>query len=429
MSRILLLLSKNSYRAEAFLAAAGRLDLDVTVGSNHASTLAGLAPGATLTLGAADVRRSVTTIGRFSEDYPLAAIVTAEDDFSSVAAEASEALGLRYHPSEAVRSARNKATTRRLLAEAGVPSPWFHVASVKDDPATVATEARYPCVLKPLALSASRGVIRADTPEEFRGAWARVLKILEQKDASRRSGWARSEILEQKDASRRSGWARSEILIEAYLPGREVAVEGIVVEGELRTLAILDKPDPMEGPFFEETILVTPSRLPDEAQGEIVSSVRRAVAVIGLNDGPIHAELRVDEGRITLLEIAPRSIGGRCSTILRFEPEATLEDLILGHALGMPINGHVRAPAAAGVMMMPIPRAGVLREVTGTEAALRVPGVEGLEISIPVGQAVWPLPEGNRYLGFLFAGGETPEQVEASIRDAHSKLRVTIEPA
>ena len=412
MSRILLLLSKNSYRAEAFLAAAGRLDLDVTVGSNHASTLAGLAPGATLTLGAADVRRSVTTIGRFSEDYPLAAIVTAEDDFSSVAAEASEALGLRYHPSEAVRSARNKATTRRLLAEAGVPSPWFHVASVKDDPATVATEARYPCVLKPLALSASRGVIRADTPEEFRGAWARVLKILE-----------------QKDASRRSGWARSEILIEAYLPGREVAVEGIVVEGELRTLAILDKPDPMEGPFFEETILVTPSRLPDEAQGEIVSSVRRAVAVIGLNDGPIHAELRVDEGRITLLEIAPRSIGGRCSTILRFEPEATLEDLILGHALGMPINGHVRAPAAAGVMMMPIPRAGVLREVTGTEAALRVPGVEGLEISIPVGQAVWPLPEGNRYLGFLFAGGETPEQVEASIRDAHSKLRVTIEPA
>ena len=412
MSRILLLLSKNSYRAEAFLAAAGRLDLDVTVGSNHASTLAGLAPGATLTLGAADVRRSVTTIGRFSEDYPLAAIVTAEDDFSSVAAEASEALGLRYHPSEAVRSARNKATTRRLLAEAGVPSPWFHVASVKDDPATVATVARYPCVLKPLALSASRGVIRADTPEEFRGAWARVLKILE-----------------QKDASRRSGWARSEILIEAYLPGREVAVEGIVVEGELRTLAILDKPDPMEGPFFEETILVTPSRLPDEAQGEIVSSVRRAVAVIGLNDGPIHAELRVDEGRITLLEIAPRSIGGRCSTILRFEPEATLEDLILGHALGMPINGHVRAPAAAGVMMMPIPRAGVLREVTGTEAALRVPGVEGLEISIPVGQAVWPLPEGNRYLGFLFAGGETPEQVEASIRDAHSKLRVTIEPA
>ena len=412
MSRILLLLSKNSYRAEAFLAAAGRLDLDVTVGSNHASTLAGLAPGATLTLGAADVRRSVTTIGRFSEDYPLAAIVTAEDDFSSVAAEASEALGLRYHPSEAVRSARNKATTRRLLAEAGVPSPWFHVASVKDDPATVATEARYPCVLKPLALSASRGVIRADTPEEFRGAWALVLKILE-----------------QKDASRRSGWARSEILIEAYLPGREVAVEGIVVEGELRTLAILDKPDPREGPFFEETILVTPSRLPDEAQGEIVSSVRRAVAVIGLNDGPIHAELRVDEGRITLLEIAPRSIGGRCSTILRFEPEATLEDLILGHALGMPINGHVRAPAAAGVMMMPIPRAGVLREVTGTEAALRVPGVEGLEISIPVGQAVWPLPEGNRYLGFLFAGGETPEQVEASIRDAHSKLRVTIEPA
>ncbi len=410
MSRILLLISRSSYRAEAFISAARRLDVDVTVGSNHAATLAALAPGATLTLGAADVNRSVATIGRFADDYPLAAVVTAEDDFAPVAAEASEALGLRYHPPEAVRSARNKAVTRRRLSEGGVPSPWFRVASVEDDPAAEAAEARYPCVVKPLALSASRGVIRADTPEEFVGAWARIL-----------------QILKREDASRRSGWARAEILIEEYLPGREVAVEGIVVEGELWTLAILDKPEAMEGPFFEETMLVTPSRLPEETRAEIVASVQRAVTLVGLDDGPIHAELRVDGGRATLLEIAPRSIGGRCSTILRFEPEATLEELILRHALRMPIDGYVRASGAAGVMMLPIPRAGVLREVGGSEAALQVPGVEGLEITIPVGQTVVPLPEGNRYLGFLFAGGETPELVEASLRDAHAKLEVTIE--
>ena len=412
MSRILLLLSRTSYRAEAFVAAARRLDVDVTVGSNHKPTLADQAPGATLRLGAGDINRSVATIRRFAEDYPLTAIVTAEDDFAPVAAEASEALGLRYHPTEAVRAARNKALMRERFSEDGVGSPWFQVASVEDSDMELAAEAHYPCVLKPLALSASRGVIRADTPEEFTLAWMRIL-----------------DILAQQDASRRSGWARSQILIEEYLPGREVALEGVVVEGELQTLAILDKPDPMEGPFFEETILVTPSRLPDASLDEVVSTVQRAVNRLGLDDGPVHAELRVEGDRVSILEIAPRSIGGRCSTILRFEPEATLEDLILRHALGMPIGGHQREAGASGVMMLPIPKAGVLRAVAGTEAALAVPGVEGLEITIPVGQTVVSLPEGNRYLGFLFARAEAPEQVEAAIRDAHSKLQVTIEPA
>ena len=412
MSRVLLLLSRNSYRAEVFVAAAHRLDLDITVGSNHRQALADLTPGSALTLGVEDVDRSVTTIVRFASDYPLAAIVAAEDDFAQVAAAASEALGLRHHPLKAVRSARNKAVMRRRLAAAGFPSPWFHVTSVEDDAEAAAARARYPCVLKPLALSASRGVIRADTPEEFDRAWSRIRAILAQRDPVTRSG---HEV--------------AEILIEAYMPGREVAVEGIVVEGELQTLAVLDKPDPMVGPYFEETILVTPSRLPDGVQREVVSCVQRSVAILGLDDGPVHAELRVDAERASLLEIAPRSIGGRCSTILRFEPEATLEELILHHALGMPIDEYSRAPGAGGVMMLPIPEAGVLREVGGSDAALEIPAIEGLEITIPVGQEVVPLPEGNRYLGFLFARAATPEQVETALRAAYARLDVKIEPS
>ena len=194
MSRVLLLLSRNSYRAEVFVAAAHRLDLDITVGSNHRQALADLTPGSALTLGVEDVDRSVTTIVRFASDYPLAAIVAAEDDFAQVAAAASEALGLRHHPLKAVRSARNKAVMRRRLAAAGFPSPWFHVASVEDDAETAAARARYPCVLKPLALSASRGVIRADTPEEFGRAWSRIRAILAQRDAVTRSGHEVAEI-------------------------------------------------------------------------------------------------------------------------------------------------------------------------------------------------------------------------------------------
>ena len=202
-----------------------------------------------------------------------------------------------------------------------------------------------------------------------------------------------------------------------------------VVGGELQTLAVLDKPDPMEGPFFEETILVTPSRLPESVQREIVSCVRRSVAILGLDDGPVHAELRVDGERASLLEIAPRSIGGRCSTILHFEPEATLEELILRHALGMPIDEYSRASGAGGVMMLPIPEAGVLLEVRGSLAALEIPGVVGLEITIPVGQKVVPLREGNRYLGFLFARAATPERVETTLRAAYARLDVKIEPS
>ena len=412
MSRVLLLLSRTSYRAEAFVAAARRLDMDITVGSNHRQALADLTAGGALTLGVEDVDRSVAAIVRFASDYPLAAIVAAEDDFAHVAAAASEALGLRHHPLEAVRAARNKAVMRRRLAAAGFPSPWFHVASVEDDAEAAAARARYPCVLKPLALSSSRGVIRADTPEEFGRAWSRI-----------------REILERRDAVTRSGHGVAEILIEAYMPGREVAVEGIVVGGELRALAVLDKPDPMEGPFFEETILLLPSRLSDSVQREIISCVQRSVAILGLDGGPIHAELRVDGERASLLEIAPRSIGGRCSTILRFEPEATLEELILRHAFGMPIHEYSRAPGAGGVMMLPIPEAGVLREVGGSEAALEIPGIEGLEITIPVGQKLVPLPEGNRYLGFLFARAATPEQVETALRAAYARLDVKIEPS
>jgi biotin carboxylase len=411
MSRVLLLLSRSSYRAEAFVAASRRLDVDVTVGSNHRQALAESSSGAALTLDLEDVDRSVDTIVRFASDNPLEAIVAAEDDFTQTAAAASEALGLRHHPLEAVRSARNKAVMRHRLVASGLPSPWFHLASVEADVGVEAARARYPCVLKPLALSASRGVIRADTPEEFGRAWSRI-----------------REILKRRDVVIRSGQAVAEILIEAYMPGREVAVEGIVVGGGLQTLAVLDKLDPMEGPFFEETMLVTPSRLPESVQRGIVSCVKRSVAVLGLHDGPIHAELRVDGERASLLEIAPRSIGGRCSSILRFEPEATLEELILRHALGIPTDEFCQAPGAGGVLMLPIPEAGVLHGVGGSAAALEVPGIQGLEITIPVGQTVVPLPEGNRYLGFLFARAATPEQVEVALRDAHARLNVRIEP-
>jgi hypothetical protein len=235
-------------------------------------------------------------------------------------------------------------------------------------------------------------------------------------------------ILRRPEVAAQGGALAKQILVEGYIPGVEVALEGLLTKGELRVLALFDKPEPLEGPFFEETIYVTPSRLPAPVQESIMACTAEAVAALGLKHGPVHAELRVNEEGPWILEIAPRSIGGLCSRALRFGEGISLEELILRHAMGLEVDSIIRERQAAGVMMIPIPRAGVLREVRGREEARTVPGVEEIRLRIPVGQEVVPLPEGGRYLGFIFARDETPECVEAALREAHSRLTFLIRP-
>ena len=234
-------------------------------------------------------------------------------------------------------------------------------------------------------------------------------------------------ILREPDVAQRGGRLARRLLVEAFIPGREVALEGLLTGGDLTVLAMFDKPDPLDGPFFEETLYVTPSRLPAEVQSEIAQQTAEAVTAIGLREGPVHAEWRVNEQGVWLIDIAARSIGGLCSRVLRFGSNLSLEELLLMHAAGANISGYNRENLAAGVMMLPIQRRGFLRAVDGQQAARRVPGIEGLAITIALGQEVVPLPEGVQYLGFLFARGGTPQDVEASLRNAHGCLSIVIE--
>jgi len=284
-----------------------------------------------------------------------------------------------------------------------VPQPEHRTVGPSDDAAAVAAEVGLPCVVKPLSLSASRGVIRADDPQAA-AAVARVRAIL-------------AEAGEDPEGP---------LLIERYVPGAEVAVEGLMRAGVLEPLAVFDKPDALEGPYFEETIFTTPSRLPSEIVAAVTRMTADACGALGLREGPVHAELRVDDERVWMLELAARSIGGLCSRSLRFGVGVSLEEVILRHALALPLGDLGREEAASGVMMLPIPRAGVLREVRGQDEARAVPGIAGLEISIGRDRPVRPLPEGDRYLGFLFARGETPAEVEHALRAAHERLEIDI---
>src|SRR5438309_11238407 len=408
MPRLLLLLPTTTYRAEAFLDAARKLKLEVVVGSKSAAMREDLGDAAFLPLNMHDWDEAVRSVVEFARAAPIDIVVGVDDHTAVVAAAISAALGLPHNPVTAVAAARNKHRMRELLHAQGVPVPRFALFSVDDDPATVAEKIAFPCVVKPISLSASCGVIRANDRDEFVAAFHRVAALLE------------------KLGEETLGEGAGKILVEDFVPGHEVALEGLLTDGELRVLALFDKPDPLDGPFFEETIYITPSRLPAAVQREVASCAARAARVLGLGEGPVHGELRVSDRGVWVIEIAARSIGGRCSQTLRFVAGLSLEEVILCHALRMDMPSLAREGRAAGVMMVPIPRAGMLGYVRGREVAPAGLGLEDLEITAQSGEELVPLPEGTRYLGFLIARGETPEAVEAALRDAHRELEFVI---
>jgi biotin carboxylase len=404
---VLLLLPTETYRAADFLGAARALGADVVVGSNRPFAIAPTMQDRPVLIDFGVPEAGAEAIAAYAEQAPLDAVVATDDQGVLVATLAAARLGLPHNPLGAAQATRDKAALRRALEAGAIPQPRYRRVELGADVAALAEEVGSPAVVKPLSLSASRGVILADDAESAVLAAKRARAICE-------------------EAGLGPG---APLLIESYVPGKEVALEGILRAGDLEILALFDKPDPLEGPYFEETIYVTPSRLAAATQGAIREVTDRAIAAIGLTEGPVHAELRVDNGDVWMLEIAARSIGGLCSRSLRFGFGASLEELVLRHALGLPLRQRGRRWAASGVMMIPITAAGVLRRVGGQEAARAVPGIAGLDISIGRGRPVRPLPEGDRYLGFLFARGETPEEVEGALRTAHGLLEIEIDGA
>ena len=416
LPRLLLLLPTTTYRATAFVDAARQIGVDLTVASEFPSTFERAQPSGLLTLTFADPSRAAEQAGTFALEHPFTGVVGVDDDTAVVAAAIAGRLRLRGNPVPAALAARDKHRQRELLATARVPVPRFATYPSDADPEVIARQIAYPCVLKPLRLSGSRGVIRADDPAGFVAAFRRLTNILTQPDVAACGEPAR--------------W----LLVEEFIPGPEVALEGLLVGGRLQVLALFDKPDPLDGPFFEETIYVTPSRLPAGAQGAIAATAQAAAMALGLSEGPVHAELRHNDRGAWLIEIAARPIGGRCSGALRFnigeegrgKGEGSLEELIVRHALGMDSPAFRREDRASGVMMIPVPRAGELREVRGVEEARAVPLIEAVVITAHRGQRLVPLPEGSRYPGFIFARGDGPGQVEAALREAHRRLQFVV---
>jgi biotin carboxylase len=412
MKRLLILASKLGYQTRSFAEAARVLGAEVMLASDRCHQLDDPWADGAIAVHFERPEEAARRIVEKARANPVDGLVALGDRPTAAAAHAARVLGIPYNPPEAVENCRSKLRQREILRAAGLPVPEFFSFLLAEPIEPVLPRVKFPCVVKPTRLAASQGVIRTNHPEEFRCAVRIIRELLDSPEI---------QVTREPELDR--------LLVESYIPGREVSVEGLLTRGRLRLLAIFDKPDPMEGPYFEETIYVTPSRLPGDAQARLAEIVGATVRALGLEHGPVHAEFRVNENGPWVLEAAPRPIGGLCSRALRFGLRRIfLEELLVRHALGWEGADREREEAASGVMMIPVPRSGVLEGLQGEAEARATPGIEDVRITARIHDFIAAWPEGSSYLGFLFARGDSPADVEAALRLAHSRLGFKIVP-
>jgi biotin carboxylase len=409
VSRILFFTATTGYQARAFEDAARALDVELVYATDHCHRLGDLWRDGAIAVKFDDVATSLRRVRERLAGGSVGGVVAVGDAPAMLAAHVASALGVAFHPPLGAENAASKLRTRGRLLAAGLPVPWFAGVPLDAPVDAFAERVRFPCVIKPVGLSASRGVIRADTPAEFLTALERLRRLLHAPDV-------RQHAVTGSD----------QLIVEGFIPGLEYALEGVMEHGALRVLAIFAKPDPLDGPFFEETIYVTPSRKDGGVQAAVLEATAAACRALGLSEGPVHAEIRLPPEGPIVLEVAARSIGGLCSRALRFGAGLTLEEVLVAHAMGLPLETLRRETRASGVMMIPIPRRGVLHGVAGLEEARAVPHLEDVVLTAPEGREIEPLPEGDSYLGFLFARADRPEEVEGALRAAHVRLRIDI---
>jgi biotin carboxylase len=417
--RVLLISATTGYQLRAFNDAAARLGVALTFATDRCHMLDDPWRDAAVAVRFYDEAASIEALVEAAAADRFAGVLAVGDRPAVLAALAAERFGLPGNPPAAARASANKAASREAIASAGLPAPWFYTVPADSTPATAARSARFPCVVKPLAMAGSRGVVRADDKRQFVDAFASLQRLL-----------ARSQVKAERNP------AHETILVEGYIPGHEFALEGILDRGVFRALALFDKPDPLVGPYFEETIYLTPPQLPEKEHDSIVHTISAAARAIGLTHGPLHAECRVNERGVYVLEVAARPIGGLCARTLRFEEvrggskefeTVGLEELLLRHAIGESIDGYRREEASAAVMMIPIPRRGILKSVDGLKEATQIDGIEEVTITAKIDQLLLPLPEGASYLGFIFARRASSDETIAALREAHARLSFNIE--
>lgn len=402
---LLLIAPANSYRIAPYLKAALNLGLKVLVASNSKYSLVPeIALGVTVDFNNQSEAQSL--ILKAIKDLRIQCVLATDDSCVSLSSHIAQHLGLAHNQPSATKLTSRKDLARKATQIAGRNTPEFNIINLHQA-SQFSRSINYPVVIKPLNLSASKGVIRANDPEQFIAACLTINTIL-----------SRSNV---------TGFERDNVLVETYLEGPEFAIDGILIDGDFHLLAIFDKPEPLTGPYFEETYYLTPSQLTQSHQAALIEEVARSCDAYNLKQGPIHAEARITKNGIFLIELAARTIGGQCGQLIEFSLQQKLEEVIIRGLCGEPPNLPPK-PTPAGVLMIPVETAGILKRVEGLTAAMQVEFIQDIEIHIQEGYELLPLPEGSSYLGFIFAQAPTQGQAFNALKKAHQMLRFVTQP-
>lgn len=402
LKKLLVILPANTYRAQRFLEAARKLGVDVFIATDSDFSPPDPSNSVIDGISFCDPKEAGRQIADIIRHQGPMSVLAVDEAAVEVAEWTRVALGLIDHPNSGILATRDKRELRQRLRENNISQPkTFDILELEQGRG----EIPFPVVVKPSKGSGSIGVTKAQNQQELTKSLITVQDVI-----------AKMTISNQC------------IVVEEYIPGVEFAVDILVTDGKLHVLVIFEKPDPLVGPFFAETIYVTPPHLTDSQLEALHSVIQKCIRALSINNGPLHLELRLTSANDWVpIDIASRSIGGNCSNALAFASNTSLEELIIQNALGLEVINTQRERRASGVYMIPAETLGTLVAVHGVEAALKVRFVEDIQITVKPGTKTVPLPFDNQYLGFIFAKAPGAKTVEKALRTARALLEIEVD--
>jgi len=355
-----------------------------------------------------DVESVTRQLEEIHRREPVDALLTFSDYYVAIVAEAAARLGFRYLDPEAARACRNKAETRAALQRAGLPVPGFRVLSSIEEAWRAAQEVAYPCVLKPVSESSSKGVRLVHDAEELLAHFREV------------HGWrenARRQPLEGK------------VLVEEFLDGPELSVETFTRErGQTQVIGVTTK-HLSEPPHFVEMGHDFPSRIEADRGAALAAAALAALAALGYDFGPAHTEVRLTAAGPVVVEVNPRLAGGMIPELVFHALGVDLVGALFAQLTGGEPNLAPRRAAWASIRFLTAPRHGRLAMVRGVEEARRLPGVREVTLGKRPGDEIRPAEEATHRLGHVITSGPDPLQVIREADAALASLEVVVAPA
>ncbi len=393
MKKLLLVIPENSYKSNDFVVAAEKLGIDFLIITDSEQVSSKFSD--TVIINKFDAELNKNNLKKLKDVTHVLPVDHSALKFSGYLVDLLEVKGNKL---ESINLSMNKYESRKIFNSLLDIKVNNEIIKNIDDVNTFINK-NGTSVLKPIYGTASKSVLKINNVEKNK---EQIEKLMQ-------------DCFDQ------------DLVIEEYIDGKEYALEGTIINSELKKIVIFDKPVEYKHPYFEESIYITPSELSSEAEKRVVSIVDKACKKIGLEDGPVHVEFKINENQIFIIEINPRMIGGLCSRCLSFGLfKVSLEEIILHAFMNNELKNIELLNNYVGVLMIPTPKSGKFISINKEELE-NIPNISNVEITVPEGSDLLEPPYGDKYLGFAFSQGIDKKTVNESLLTAMNLANPIIE--